>query len=349
MQQSSEGTQRNHRVALNALVRHCGVSRSVTLLTKQDFEDTIDLLRRPPGRAELTEYRLRKRNPRRGRSEMSLNIDRAALRSFVAFLHAAGYLPAWNNPAIGLKSAPAARKPGGKRAPLARDGAARLLDLAGEQHPRDRVACALALFAGLRESEIIELRWRDIRWHDPSGPVMDFYRPKRRDAHRVAISPVLERELRAWWTWYAERHPDMRGEWYVVPARRRGGYTMTSGRGQRLIEPMSGAWPVVPDQRAHSVRKSIKPLFAKAGVDDLFGKGVHTLRRTFANMLREESGDIRVVQHALGHRSQLTTEIYMDHDREYEQAAKVLQGWSDPLGTREALPDNVRPMWRRSG
>ncbi|MGQ0723265.1 MAG: tyrosine-type recombinase/integrase [Candidatus Eiseniibacteriota bacterium] len=37
---------------------------------------------------------------------------------------------------------------------------------------------------------------------------------------------------------------------------------------------------------------------------------VHALRHTFATRLREETGDLRVVQAALGHRQLGTTEVY---------------------------------------
>jgi site-specific recombinase XerD len=37
---------------------------------------------------------------------------------------------------------------------------------------------------------------------------------------------------------------------------------------------------------------------------------VHSLRHTFATRLRERTGDLRIVQAALGHRHLATTEAY---------------------------------------
>jgi integrase/recombinase XerC len=37
---------------------------------------------------------------------------------------------------------------------------------------------------------------------------------------------------------------------------------------------------------------------------------VHGLRHTFATRLRERTGDLRIVQAALGHRQLATTEVY---------------------------------------
>jgi len=41
---------------------------------------------------------------------------------------------------------------------------------------------------------------------------------------------------------------------------------------------------------------------------------VHSLRHTFATRLREETGDLRLVQVALGHRQLATTQVYAKVD-----------------------------------
>lgn len=344
MRQAASGTRKQHSRTLSALVSVCGAGRSVTLMTADDFSATIDRLRHAADQIEMAAARATRRGPigfRRGRSEQSLNIDRSVLRRFVHFLHVAGHLPQVINPAISLESARKARGHGHKRQPMGVDAVIALLDLAGEYHPRERIAVALAVLGGLRESEILGLKWNDIIWQGVDGPILEFYRPKTKDTHRVWMIPQLERELRAWHAFYSARHREMNPSWYVVPARKRG--RMPAGKAGR---GMDHEWPLVPNKRANArLRPTIKPLMAKAGVADLKGKGLHTLRRTYANVLLEHSKDIRVVQTALGHKSQLTTEIYLDRDRDFQVAAAAMRNWN-PFAPRQT-GENVIPFPQR--
>ena len=52
---------------------------------------------------------------------------------------------------------------------------------------------------------------------------------------------------------------------------------------------------------------------------------VHSLRHTFATRLREETGDLRLVQVALGHRQLATTQVYASvSDRQVREAVGTL-------------------------
>lgn len=346
MRQAAKGTQDQHRRTLDALIRTCGPSRSVALMTADDFSSTIAQLSSRPDDAELAAARARRTGAggvRRGRSEESLNIDRSVLRRFVQFLHIAGHLAQANNPALSLKTAKKERMHGHKRQPMLKDAVIALMDLAGDYHPRERVAVALAVLAGLRESEIQKLEWRDVRWDATGGPMLNFFRPKGRERHRVTLIPTLERELRAWHAFYAARHPAMNPSWYVVPTRKRG--NMPGGKAGRGMSP---DWPLVPDKKmTRRLRTIIKPMMAEVGVQDLYGKGMHTLRRTYANALLEHTNDIRVVQNALGHSSQVTTEIYLDKDHDFEVARAAMRDW-DPF-KRTVTDGNVIPLRRIVG
>jgi site-specific recombinase XerC len=60
-----------------------------------------------------------------------------------------------------------------------------------------------------------------------------------------------------------------------------------------------------------SVRQAqyrFRQLLAAAGIERALT--VHSLRHTFATRLREETGDLRLVQVALGHRQLATTQVY---------------------------------------
>jgi integrase/recombinase XerD len=60
-----------------------------------------------------------------------------------------------------------------------------------------------------------------------------------------------------------------------------------------------------------SVRQAqyrFRQVLAAAGIERAVT--VHSLRHTFATRLREETGDLRLVQVALGHRQLATTQVY---------------------------------------
>ena len=58
------------------------------------------------------------------------------------------------------------------------------------------------------------------------------------------------------------------------------------------------------------VRRSVKRYARKAGIEGVGRVSPHTLRHTFATRLYKQTGDIRMVQKALGHTDVSTTMIY---------------------------------------
>lgn len=74
-----------------------------------------------------------------------------------------------------------------------------------------------------------------------------------------------------------------------------------------------------------SVRRTVKTYAEKAGIDWFDDVSPHTLRHTFATNLLRETGNIRLVQKALGHSDVSTTMIYTHIvDEELEDAMKNL-------------------------
>ena len=73
------------------------------------------------------------------------------------------------------------------------------------------------------------------------------------------------------------------------------------------------------------LRRSVKRYARDAGIDEVERVSPHTLRHTFATRLYRESGNIRMVQKALGHSDLSTTMIYTHIvDEELEGAMKGL-------------------------
>jgi len=73
------------------------------------------------------------------------------------------------------------------------------------------------------------------------------------------------------------------------------------------------------------LRRSVKRYARKAGIEEVDRVSPHTLRHTFATRLYRETGNIRMVQKALGHSDLSTTMVYTHViDEELEGAMKGL-------------------------
>jgi integrase/recombinase XerD len=143
------------------------------------------------------------------------------------------------------------------------------------RHPKHRALLLTAYAAGLRVSELVALKLRDV---DSQRMVIHVRQAKGRKDRLVTLSPVLLEELRAYARW--ERSP----EW-LFP-------------GQDPAQPLT----------TRSVQKACQRASEAAGL----GKRVtvHTLRHSYATHLLEAGTDLRVVQTLLGHASLRTTALY---------------------------------------
>ena len=177
---------------------------------------------------------------------------------------------------------------------LSEDEARRLMDACGARSPtglRNRALLALLYRAGLRVSEALALRPKDI---DLERGIIRVLRGKNGHARTVGIDPAACDVVARW-----------------VEARTRMGRGPSAGAGvdwsgAPLLCTLSGG-PV----SASYVRVLIPRLGTKAGI----AKRVHAhgLRHTMAAELRAEGVDIAVISRQLGHRSITTTARYLDH------------------------------------
>jgi len=142
-------------------------------------------------------------------------------------------------------------------------------------HPKHRALLRTAYAAGLRVSELVALRLRDV---DSQRMVIHVHQAKGRKDRLVTLSPVLLEELRA----YAR-----------------------GGRSPEWLFP--GRDPARP-LTTRSVQRACQRASEAAGL----GKRVtvHTLRHSYATHLLEAGTDLRVVQTLLGHASLQTTALY---------------------------------------
>ncbi len=270
--------------------------------------------------------RPRARNVPRPRSEASLNTDRTILRKITAYFQRAEITRDDRGRYIKFAKAGGRNRNYSDLCLDSPEQAGELLEAAGRRHPRDRVVVALGLFCGLRESEMLNLRLRDV---DLRRKTMDFYREKQDAYHFVDLNDAAVDELRSYLEWYEAYYAPLHEKMYVAPAR---AVHVAKVSNAEAINPR---WPIIPDRRASGFRRDIKILLAQIGKPVAEGQGIHVLRRTFANSMIDAGLDIRDVQEALGHKSQATTERYLNRSFERERLRRQYQRpdfrlWGEP-------------------
>ena len=166
-----------------------------------------------------------------------------------------------------------------------------------------RNACLLRVMvnAGLRASEALSVRLRDVNW----------------TTGRLTVRQGKGRKDRV--LWLAEEDLAMLGRW-----RERREALELSDKGPTRLFTTLGGGPILD----RYLRAMVARVAAKAGIEKRVHP--HTLRHTFATDLYRETKNIRLVQKALGHSDLSTTMIYTHVvDDELEDALKNFRR-SDP-------------------
>ena len=157
---------------------------------------------------------------------------------------------------------------------------------------RNRVMLRLMLDTGLRLSEAIHLRWKDIDLN--SGKVM--VRQGKGAKDRTLWTG--EGNLAALVAWRDRQASECAGSPQIVFTTKEGG----------KLDP-------------RYIQRMVKRYAAKAGIEKDITP--HTLRHSFATDLYRETTNIRLTQKALGHANLATTQIYAHIvDEELEGALK---------------------------
>lgn len=200
---------------------------------------------------------------------------------------------------------------------LTDDDAAQLLRLVQAEAAKDNLNAkrdyALLRFyfaTGKRRSEIINLRWRDIRL-TKSGVIIQteekgsLYRSTEiRDPGVIA---AFRQYLQATDRWTTPPSPDD-PVWLRHDRAAKGQEAITS----------------------HGFVKSLKKYAKQAGIGDIH---LHQTRHTVARLVGEESGSIAEVQAILGHQSSSTTRIYL------ERLSVKKDRYSEKIASRLGLDD----------
>ena len=180
--------------------------------------------------------------------------------------------------------------------PLGRTEISRLFDAA--RNPKHRAILMTAYATGLRVSELARLKLTDIH---ADRMLIRVDQGKGRKDRYTLLSPRLLSELRAYWR-----------------AERPHGWLFLNG-------DRSGHLPVGTAQKVYYLAKQ------RAGITR--GRGIHTLRHSFATHLLEAGVDLPTIQRLLGHTSLTTTAKYL------HVTSKHLSGTLSPLDLLR-LPDS---------
>lgn len=159
----------------------------------------------------------------------------------------------------------------------------------GEHHQLDRALYLTAAMTGLRQGELIALRWQDIALHDRRVRVVrnhvlgQFDTPKsRRSARSVPLSSHLAQELRRWQQATRWNDPDA-----LV-----------------FAEPASG-----DVLRRGALMRRYRRALKAAKIDP---HRFHDLRHTFGTAMAAAGVPMRTLQEWMGHRDIATTQRYAD-------------------------------------
>jgi integrase/recombinase XerC len=206
---------------------------------------------------------------------LTVNRTKTALRVFFRFLTDAGYLA--DNPARLIRSTPTNRRVPGY---LSLDEAKRLLSAIpssdGLIARRDRTMFSLLLGTGIRLGSLVGLNASDVNLAQRTITI----RAKGGREETVFLNPQLCRLL---------------GHYIEVAGAVDGAPLFCSRSGTRL--------------GGRQVQLRLKHWVKAAGIPKPVS--VHWLRHSFATRLYSQTGDLRLVQRALGHRHITTTEIYV--------------------------------------
>ena len=169
---------------------------------------------------------------------------------------------------------------------------------------RNRGLFLLGVSTGGRISELLSLRIADV-WQNQK-PVSDLLYDKSivkggEVSRAVPVNTDGMRAIDALIDWHREAYQNTEGDRPLFPSRQKPGNV------------------AMHRQTAHDI---LKTAFTAAGLN---GKlATHSLRKSFAQRVYEQSGDIFLVQELLGHKSVSTTQRYLGVN--YASAREAVEG-----------------------
>ncbi|WP_245563434.1 tyrosine-type recombinase/integrase [Longispora albida] len=298
---------------------------------------------------------------RKGKTQRSLNNDRAHLAGFLEWMRSSrSYISPSFNPVAELKYSKKTPSRKMLQIPAVRFG--EMLDAAGARHPVERMACAIGAYLGCRPVEAAMLTVDSV---DFARLEIDLLVEKTHQRLTMPMCLELRDELVAYFQWYKKvtGRTKLLPGWYLLPAR----LVMGSPGLRRGLRAAPGAirmvpdWPIDPEQpfgRA-GIGKAVKHAAEAVGYSgpELDWVGGHTMRRSAARALYEKLRDsgrddaLVMVQHLLGHKQITTTMAYIGIDTHRDKLRGLLAGQRmyDAPGVAGQGADVVELDTRRPG
>ena len=223
-----------------------------------------------------------------------------------------------------------------------------LLEAAEARDPRDRALCALLLYTLGRDSEVTDLRIRDL---DLSAGWLKVRIHKTGQEDTLPVSAELDREMRRWLTHYMKVAGLLEPWYYLVPAR--SVYPVHDERGRILRHDSDYR----PDKKIGGAGRIVNPILGAIGfpvVDENgkpCGEGSHTIRRSGARALFDDLVNtgydhaLRIVQSLLHHSSVTMTERYIGITADRRSRDDILRG---KVMYHEPSSENVVQIGERS-
>lgn len=270
-----ENTVKNDRQTLARLVKHCGDIK-VTDVTATHIDGLL-------GNMLAERYAVG-----------TVNNTQAGISAFAKWCRSRGYAPQDWDPIAGRRYVPTQQI---SRMYVPLHDFPKVLDAA--LNPRDRALMALGLFTMARQSELVNLRVRDL---DLTAGTLHIIVLKSYKVDTMPLPAELDAEMRRWMKAYqAELGGAMDPDWFLVPAMEQEGFS---------------TFRLAPDRKISRSEDIVRRVLTRAGYADK-RMGVHTLRRSAARALFDEltgegyDGALRLVSAMLHHQGSATTERYL--------------------------------------
>jgi integrase/recombinase XerC len=270
---------------INYLEHERRASHHTVLAYKQDLEQFSDFSLQAcgladigqAGHAEIRAWRIDL--VEQNLSPTTVNRKIATLRSYFKFLLQSGTIE--TDPTFKLKTLKTS-----KRLPefVQEEVIAKILDEAVYAHgfdgQRDRMVLEFLYLTGVRLSELIHLKWRDINLHTDVVKVFG----KRKKERIIPLSNSLKKNIISYQNVFEETFLNVdHDDYFIVTIEREQAYPM----------------------KIYRIVRNYLDLFAQTSK-----RSPHLLRHTFATHLLNKGADLNAVKDLLGHASLAATQVY---------------------------------------